>query len=121
MVFTEVFILAVLLSVVLRLYLANRQVRHIARHRAQVPLEFENEISLESHQKAADYSVAKTRLSMIDELMGTVVLMGLTLLGGLEWIQWHTSNAAHGIWAGLLLVAVVGVIGSVVDLTMSYY
>lgn len=121
MVFTEVFVLAVVLSVALRLYLASRQVRHIAMNRAQVPAEFREQISLQDHQKAADYSIAKTRLGMINVLVEAAILMGFTLLGGLAWIQSQTSNAAEGIVAGLLLIAVVGFIGSVLDLPLSYY
>lgn len=121
MVFTEVFVLAVVLSVALRLYLASRQVRHIALNRAQVPAEFREQISLQDHQKAADYSIAKTRLGMINVLIEATILMGFTLLGGLQWIQNFTSTAAEGILAGLLLIAVVGFIGSVLDLPLSYY
>lgn len=121
MVFTELFVLAVVLSVVLRLYLASRQVRHIAKHRAQVPPEFREQIGLDDHQKAADYSIAKTRLGIVNILIEASILMGFTLLGGLEWIQNQTSAVADGIFAGLLLIAVVGVVGSVLDLPLSYY
>jgi len=121
MVFTEVFVVAVVLSVALRLYLASRQVRHIALNRIQVPAEFREQISLQDHQKAADYSIAKTRLGMLNVLIEATILMGLTLLGGLEWIQSFTSSTAEGILAGLLLIAVVGLIGSVLDLPLAYY
>ncbi|MEK9817840.1 MAG: M48 family metallopeptidase, partial [Limnobacter sp.] len=86
-----------------------------------VPVEFREQISLQDHQKAADYSIAKARLGMINVLIEASILMGFTLLGGLQWIQSVTSTTAEGILAGLLLIAVVGLIGSVLDLPLSYY
>lgn len=121
MVFTELFVLAVLVSVALRLYLASRQVRHIAQHRGAVPDEFQSQISLTDHQKAADYSIAKTRLGMLNVLIEAIVLIGFTLLGGLEWIQAQTSSVAEGIFAGVLLIAAVSLIGSVLDLPLAFY
>ncbi|HEX4844184.1 MAG TPA: M48 family metallopeptidase [Limnobacter sp.] len=121
MIFTEVFVAVVLISVALRLYLASRQIRNIAMHRSAVPAEFEGQIQLADHQKAADYSITKTRLGMLNLLLEASILMGFTLLGGLEWIQSHTSTWAEGILAGLLLIAAVGVLSSVLDLPLAYY
>ena len=84
--FTAAFLAALALSTLARLWLALRQMRHVAAHRESVPAEFAESISLASHQKAADYSVAKTRLGMIDIVLGALILLGLTLGGGLQWI-----------------------------------
>lgn len=121
MVFTELFILVLGLSVALRLYLASRQIRNIAMNRHAVPAEFAEQIALGEHQKAADYSIAKTRLGMINVLLEAAVLLGFTLLGGLDWIQNQTGSVAQGLVAGLLLIAAVGLISSVIDLPLSYY
>ncbi|MDV7403160.1 hypothetical protein RZS08_67670, partial [Arthrospira platensis SPKY1] len=49
-----------------RFWLASRQVRHVAAHRHQVPSPFDRSITLDAHQKAADYTVAKLRLGLLD-------------------------------------------------------
>lgn len=118
---TEVFLIALALSVSLRLWLASRQIRNVAQNRACVPQDFEGQISLEAHQKAADYTIAKTRLGIINLWIETAILIGFTLLGGLDWIQSMTTNWASGIWAGVFLIAAVGIISSILDLPLSYY
>jgi STE24 endopeptidase len=67
-----------------RWWLASRQVRHVARHRHQVPERFNATVDLAAHQKAADYTIAKTRFGLIDLSWGTALLIGWTLLGGLN-------------------------------------
>ena len=57
-------------------WLAARHIRHIARHRASVPAEFAPKVPLAAHQKAADYTVAKTRLGLVGMLWGGAVLIG---------------------------------------------
>ena len=118
---TEVFIAAVAISVGLRLWLATRQIKAVASNRDQVPADFQGQISLQAHQKAADYTLAKTRLGMVGLWLEVAVLMGLTLLGGLDLIQVFTTGWAEGIWAGVALIAAVGLITSVLDLPLSYY
>ena len=67
-----------------RLWLASRQVRHVARHRDAVPAAFATRIGLASHQKAADYTIAKLRLDLLDQGWSAALLLGWTLLGGLD-------------------------------------
>ena len=74
-------LLAVLLS---RFWLASRQVRHVARHRDTVPTPFANRVSLAAHQKAADYTMARLRLDLVEQAWSAALLLGWTLLGGLE-------------------------------------
>lgn len=121
MIFTDVFVAVVLISVALRLYLASRQIRNIAVNRGAVPAEFQGQISLEDHQKAANYSITKTRLGMVNVVLEASILMGFTLLGGLEWIQSHTASMAEGLLAGLLLIAAVGLMSSLLDLPLMFY
>src|SRR5437762_11881640 len=86
--FTLVFVLALLLCLGLRLWLAWRQLRFVRAHRDRVPDEFAQTVSLAAHTKAADYTVAKTRLSVLDEVVGTAILLPwLTLGGGIAWLM----------------------------------
>ncbi|MBI5041297.1 MAG: M48 family metallopeptidase, partial [Gammaproteobacteria bacterium] len=72
--------------------LASRHIRHVQTRRNQVPEAFAASISLTAHQKAADYSVAKTRLGRIELVYDTALLLAWTLGGGLSllngaWMQ----------------------------------
>jgi len=84
--FSGLFIAALLLTLFAKLWLARRHLAHIAAHRAAVPAAFSSQIELAAHQKAADYTSAKTRLSMLEAVFDTVVLLGFTLGGGINWI-----------------------------------
>ena len=64
--FTILFVTMLVLSLVIRFWLSHRQISHITAHRASVPEAFEGKINLDEHQKAADYTVTKTRFTMQD-------------------------------------------------------
>lgn len=85
--FTLLFIAFLLSDIALRLWLASRQIRHVLQHRAAVPAEFADRIGLHSHQRAADYTVAKMRIAMVERVTEAAVLVGFTLLGGLQFLD----------------------------------
>jgi STE24 endopeptidase len=120
---TLVFAAAVVLMVLTKLYLNGRQVRHVAIHRAQVPAAFAQSIPLEAHQKAADYTVAKARLGVVELAWSTAILLGWTLLGGLSAL--NQALALTGTWGPLaqqlILVAAFALIGGLLDLPLSWY
>src|SRR5450631_3945890 len=80
--FSTIFLIALGISVALHIWLALRQVRHVQLHRAAVPAHFVGRITLEAHRKAADYTAARSRLSIVDTLVDASVLLTLTLGGG---------------------------------------
>jgi len=84
---TVLFLAALAIASATRLWLARRQIRHVRAHRAAVPASFADAIPLAAHQKAADYTVAKTRLAMLDVLVNALVVLALTLGGGLQIIS----------------------------------
>ena len=118
-----VFASALLLMVLTKLYLNGRQVRHVATHRAQVPEAFADSIPLQAHQKAADYTLAKSRLGVVELAWSTAVLLGWTLLGGLS--ELNQALDFVGTWGPLAqqlaLVAAFAVIGGLLDLPLSWY
>jgi STE24 endopeptidase len=71
-------------SLAVQFWLASRQMRHVAAHRDAVPAPFSRTISLAAHQKAADYTLAKGRFGLVTTAFGAAVLLGWTLLGGLD-------------------------------------
>lgn len=85
--FTLLFIAFLLVDILLRVWLASRQIRYVQQHRAQVPSEFADRIALYSHQRAADYTTAKMQFSIVERMTEGAVLIGLTLLGGLQVID----------------------------------
>ena len=120
--FTFLFLAALMLMVLTKLWLAARQVRHVAQHRHAVPNRFADSITLSSHQKAADYTIARTRLSMLEVLAGAALLIVLTMLGGLQWInQFWLGTFGPGYAYSVALIASVAVIGGLVDLPFSLY
>jgi len=111
---TILFIAFLLATIVTRLWLASRQLRHVVSHRDTVPSEFASRIGLTSHQRAADYTAAKVKLGMIELIFDAAVLVGLTLLGGLQHIDlWVSTLTTHDLLRQvLLIVAVISLLGA---------
>lgn len=122
MVFTSLFIAFLTVGVVLRLWLASRQIRHVAQHRDQVPDVFAERIRLRSHQRAADYTIARTRLGMVEAVFDAAVLVALTLLGGLQLLaMWSYELPAPGLVQQLALITSVVVLLGVLGLPFTLY
>ena len=119
---TLAFVLALVTGLLLKYWLNARQIRHVAQHRNQVPSAFTQTITLQAHQKAADYTIAKARLGLIDLALGAAVLIGWTLLGGLSWL-----NQILMVWLGggmvqqLALLAAFVIVSGVIDLPVTLY
>lgn len=122
---TLTLVLALLAHVALKFWLNIRQVRHVARHRHAVPVAYVNTMALVNHQKAADYTLAKARLSQIDIALDAAVLLGWTLLGGLDalnqtLIGWMGQGMAQQIALVLGFVAIGGLIGLPLSLLQTF-
>lgn len=114
--FTLIFLVAVALSLGLRLWLANRQIGHVQQHRAQVPADFADSIPLTAHQRAADYTVSRVRFSRLEMGFEALILLGWTLGGGLDLIDrlWQATGWPP-LLAGTATVLSVIVIGGLLD------
>jgi len=120
--FSVLFIGFLILTVALRFWLASRHIRHVLAHRSAVPSQFAEKISLAAHQKAADYTVAKTKFGLLTLLVSTVVLIGFTLFGGLQWLSTtmiHFTGRGMGYQIALLVAFVL--ISGAIDLPFEYY
>ena len=105
-----------------KFWLASRQIRHVARHREAVPAMFESTVTLAAHQKAADYTVAKTRFGLLELAFGAAVLLGWTLLGGLDALNQFLRGAlGSGMTQQLALMAGFALIGGLVELPFTLY
>ncbi|GLU32326.1 M48 family metallopeptidase [Trinickia caryophylli] len=120
--FTALFAATVLAMVGTKLWLASRQVRFVCAHRGGVPDQFAGTITLAAHQRAADYTVERTRLGMIEVVVAAAVTIGLTLLGGVQWLDTTVSGwLGRGYIGQIALVAVVVAVTSLIDLPFDYY
>lgn len=125
LVFTGVFSALLVLGLLVKFYLASRQIRHVARHRGAVPAAFADTISLDAHQKAADYTIAKARFGMLETAFAAAVLLGWTLLGGIDALNQALAGSPLAAWGALApqlaLLAAFGLISGVLDLPFTLY
>jgi STE24 endopeptidase len=120
--FTVLFIGFLLVSLVVRFWLAARHVRHILDHRNAVPSEFAGRIPLEAHQKAAAYTIAKAKFSLFVHLLNAAVLIGFTLMGGLQWLSVQTLDIfGPGYRYQLALVLAFALVSGLAELPFDYF
>ena len=119
---TYAFAAAIVAGLAIKYWLASRQMRHVMRHRDAVPAAFAQTMTLASHQRAADYTVAKSSFGLVETAWSTAVLLGWTLLGGLD-----VLNKALLAWIGpglpqqLALLAAFAAIGGLLELPFTLW
>ncbi|MDX8403929.1 MAG: M48 family metallopeptidase [Mariprofundaceae bacterium] len=124
--FTWIFLAAVALHVAIESWLEARHGNHIASHRDAVPVRFADSISLEAHQKAADYTLAKLKIGRWAEIYGLALLLIWTLGGGLTWLDDICSGVGSAmgwspLWIGTAFLVSFALIASLLDLPFSIY
>lgn len=120
--FSVLFVGFLVVTLIVRFWLGSRHIRHVIAHRSAVPAEFAEKIPLHAHQKAADYTVARTKLGLVTLLVNAGVLIGFTLLGGLQWLAVTLfSLTGPGMLHQLALLAAFAVISGLVELPFDYY
>ena len=119
--FATVFLTLLAVSLALQLWLARRHALHVAAHRDAVPAAFADRVSLPAHQKAADYTVARTRLGMLEAVVETALLIALTVGGGLALlVGWTGDLPVPGLARDLAMIVAVALISGIVGLPFSY-
>ncbi|MEP6875494.1 MAG: M48 family metallopeptidase, partial [Burkholderiales bacterium] len=122
---TLAFSAALVASLVIKFWLASRQLRHVAAHRDAVPVLFAQTITLPAHQRAADYTLAKGRFGLLVMAFGAAVLLGWTLLGGIDLLNALLRDAIQPRFGSmayqLALLAAFAVIGGLLDLPFELY
>jgi STE24 endopeptidase len=121
--FTGLFLAALVAATATRLWLARRQIRHVRAHRDAVPASFADTIPLAAHQKAADYTAAKTRFGMVDTLLGAAIMLAFTLGGGLELLSraWAQVFAPGSLTHGTALLLSVLFVQAILSLPLALY
>lgn len=120
--FTQLFVLLLVAGTLVRSWLNQRQIMAVQRHRERVPEPFSDQIELEAHQKAADYTTALGRLARWDNLLDTALALMLTLGGGINAIDtfWR-SFGWSGPWHGTAVVLSTVLLMSAISLPLSLY
>ena len=120
--FTNLFLVAVALTAMTRLWLARRHLVHIAAHRAEVPAAFHDRIALAAHQKAADYTSAKTRLGMLSDVFDALFLLVITLGGGIQLLVVFWQHMLHSeIAQGIAVIASLLALSSLLEMPFDLY
>lgn len=120
--FTVLFIGFLAVSLLVRFWLASRHIRHVLANSTAVPEQFAGKISLDAHRRAAAYTVAKTKFMMFIHLLNAAVLIGFTLMGGLQWLAVHALDIfGPGYRYQLALVLSFAVISGLVELPFDYF
>jgi len=120
--FTLLFLTMLAVSTVMRLYLSQRQINHVKNNRAQVPASFADKISLEEHQKAADYTTTKVKFGRLPLFYEVALILVWTLGGGLQILdQYVLSLDVNPILTGITVILVFTLISSLLDLPFSIY
>ena len=121
---TLAFAAALLLSLATKLWLATRQMRHVAQKRGAVPAAFTGTVTLQAHQRAADYTLAKARFGLWTTALGSAVLLGWTLLGGLDALNTVVRAAVLASWGPLAyqlaLLTAVALIGALIEMPLEW-
>ena len=119
---TLLFLVALAAMLITEIWLGRRQIQSVRQHRDAVPDAFSDQIDLATHRKAADYTIARTRLGLISGLYSALILLMFTLGGGLQFIddlsrQWLENPLTTGV----LFIILTIIIGAVLDLPFTLY
>ncbi|WP_300436305.1 M48 family metallopeptidase [Zoogloea sp.] len=121
--FTALFLVALGAGLLTRLWLARRQMRHVAAHRDAVPPAFAAIIGLDAHRKAADYTVARVRVGIVDVLVSALLLLALSVGGGLQQLHALTAGLFEpgSLGHGVAFISAVAIVSWIVELPLTLY
>ena len=120
--FSWIFLLALGASLALKLWLARRQLHNVAANRARVPDAFADSIQLDAHQKAADYTITNTLQGRMELIYSSLLLVGWTLGGGLQWLDSSWQQFGWGtISTGVAMLISAFMIMALLELPFSLY
>jgi STE24 endopeptidase len=122
---TSAFLLALGAMVAIRFWLASRQLGALRRHRDEVPPPFAATITAADHARAADYTAARLTLARLELLWDALVLLAVTLGGGLAALDAWVARLgwpplAHGVATLALLALAMSAAGLPFDLYATF-
>ena len=100
----------------------QKQINSVRSNRDNVPKAFNDKISLEAHQKAADYTEAKVKTGLFELMIGSALLLLWTLAGGLQFLDnWLRTFGMSEIFTGTALILSVFAIMAILELPLSLF
>jgi STE24 endopeptidase len=120
--FTVLFLFVFAIVTATQFWLAKRQAAYVLAHRDNVPEAFTQTVSLAAHQKAADYTLAKSQLGDIERAAGVGLILILTLFGGINAaFEFCAARIESPLMAGVSAVALLTVLMSLFEIPVSWY
>lgn len=120
--FFWLFIIFALASYGTKIWLSMRQMRYVKAHRSQIPADFTEHISLASHQRAADYTIAQQRFGILENVWSLIILLVWTILGGLNALNHMIQPImGSGIGYGIALMLSFFFINGLIGLPWSWW
>jgi len=120
--FTLIFLTALFISTAVEFWLNQRQIQSVTQHRNAVPERFADSISLEAHQKAADYTAAKVKVGIFAGFYAVALVLLWTLGGGLDALDQSVRSLGWSeLTTGVAFILVFSLLGSLLDLPFSLY
>jgi len=120
--FYYLFIFLLITTTIFQVWLTKRHIAHIYKNKNKVPTAFSKTISILDHKKAADYTIAKSNIGVIDLIIQAIFLYLLTLGGGINVLTDIFSTLINNeLVIGAMVIISVMLISSLVDLPLSVY
>ncbi len=120
--FSALFVAALLSNAVIKLWLAYRQLDHVAANRAEVPAAFREQINIAAHHKAADYTSTLVRFGGLTVLFDTFLLLAFTVGGGIQWLSDASSSLTDSLLLqGVAVIVLVLVLQSLLEIPFDLY
>jgi len=120
--FTNLIIVLIAITVLSQIWLSKRHIGFVSQHRKKVPAPFKDIIKIKDHQKAADYTVDKSKLNILGLAVEAIFLYFITIGGGIEWINQYLAQYSFSeITLGAMLIIAVMVLSSLVEMPMGLY
>jgi len=120
--FSALFVAALLSNAVIKLWLAYRQLDHVAANRAEVPLAFREQINIAAHHKAADYTSTLVRFGALTIIFDTALLLIFTVGGGIQWLSDASSGLTDSMLIqGVAVIVLVLVLQSLLEMPFDLY
>jgi len=114
-------ILVIIMSGCFGVYLRLRQIQNVSRNRNTVPQDFVREVSLSDHQRAADYTIERTRFGIAELVFDTLIsiLWLTTWLSPLYLFVAHYSESS--ITRSVMVVLSFGIISHFLEMPFSLF
>lgn len=120
--FTYIFLFSLFAGIFVQWFLVQKHINCVRSNRNDVPEAFNDKISLEAHQKAADYTEAKVKTGLFELIIGSALLLLWTLAGGLQFLDnWLRTFGMSEILTGTALILSVFAIMAILELPLSLF